>query len=278
MKKKMIFAIIILLVFYLVSPFIPSLFKSRGYDEDARRRMHVTAHRGGASLGPENTLSCIEQGIEAGADAIEVDIHMTKDGQLIVCHDQTVDRTTNGHGSICDMTLAEIQRLKVVDANGDLTDEHLPTLAEVLELIDGRCQLLLEIKRTGSLYQGIEQKAIDEICRHDAEAWTVWQSFNDSVLENLHAIDPKLRLEKLIVVKFVGLPVIFDVGLNTFNFEKYSYVASFNICDKALTQSFIDEVHAHGKEVKVWTLEDVASAISWPVDGVITNRPDDWKR
>ena len=274
----MIFAIVILLVVYLACPFLPSLFKSRGYDEVARRQLHVTAHRGGASLGLENTLSCIERGIAAGADAVEVDIHMTKDGQLIVCHDQTVDRTTNGHGAICDMTLAEIQRLKVVDADGTPTDEHLPTLAEVLELIAGRCQLLLEIKRTGTLYQGIEQKAVDEIRRHDAEAWTVMQSFNDSVLENLHVLDPKLRLEKLFVAKLAGLPVIIDVGLSTFSFDKYSYVASFNVFVKALSQSFIDEAHAHGKEVKAWTLEDAASAPAWPVDGIITNRPDDWKK
>lgn len=268
----------VLSVAYLLSPFLPSLFVGKGYDEATIKKMHIVGHRGGASLGLENTLSCIERGIEAGADAIEVDIHLTKDGQLLVCHDQTVDRTTNGKGKICDLTLAEIQQLKVVDADGRQTEEHLPTLDEVLTLVDGRCQLLVEIKRTGTLYQGIEQKTIDEIRRHDAEAWTVMQSFNDSVLENLHALDPKVRLEKLIVAKFTGLPVILDVGLTRFSFEKYSYVASFNVFSRALSQSFIDSAHAHGKEVKAWTLEDVASAPSWPVDGIITNRPDDWKK
>lgn len=277
-KKMLLILIFVLSVVYLISPFLPSLFVSKGYNKATIKKMQIVAHRGGASLGLENTLSCIKRGIEAGADAIEVDIHLTKDGQLLICHDQTVDRTTNGKGKICDLTLDEIQQLKVVDSNGQLTDEYLPTLDEVLTLVDGRCQLLVEIKRTGTIYQGIEQKTIDEIRRHDAKAWTVLQSFNDNVLENLHVLDPNARLEKLIVAKFTGLPVIFDLGLTRFSFKKYSYVTSFNVFSWALNQSFINEAHAHGKEVKAWTLEEVSSAPSWPVDGIITNRPDDWKK
>ena len=279
-KRKTMTALIIILALlvYLTLPFLPSLFVGRGYDDSDLKRMQIVGHRGGASLGPENTLNCIERGMKAAADAIEVDIHLTKDGQLLVCHDQTVDRTTNGKGRICDLTLAETRQLRIVDADGQLTDEHLPTLDEVLTLVGGRCQLLVEIKRTGTLYQGIEQKTVDEIRRHDAQAWVVMQSFNDDVLENLHAIDPKLRLEKLLVAKLPGLPVIIDVGLSVFNFDKYRHVASFNVYNRALSQSFINEVHAHGKEVKAWTLEDVASAPAWPVDGIITNRPDNWRR
>ena len=273
----MILALVIVVLVYLVSPFLPSMFKARGYNSAAVGAMQIVGHRGGAALGPENTLTCIERGIAAGADAIEVDIHLTKDGQLLVCHDQTVDRTTNGNGKICNMTMDDISRIKVVDAQGRLTDEHLPTLDEVLSLVDGRCLLLIEIKRTGNLYQGIEQKTIDEIRRHDAEAWTVVQSFNDSVLDNLHAIDPKVRLEKLFIAKLPGLPVIIDVGLTRFSFKKYSHVASFNIFAGALNQSLIDDIHRHGKEVKAWTLEEVASAPAWNIDGIITNRPDDWK-
>ena len=74
----------------------------------------IIAHRGGALLGTENSLSCIEKGIATGADMVEVDLHLTADKQIVVCHDQKVDRTTNGKGRIEEMTLAEIQKLRLL--------------------------------------------------------------------------------------------------------------------------------------------------------------------
>ena len=276
--KKMIWILIILLVpiLYVATAFVPSFLAERGYLREELRDFTVVGHRGGASLGPENTLTCIERGIEAGAEMIEIDIHLTKDGQLIVCHDQTVDRTTDGHGRIRDLTLAEIKRLHVV-YQGKTTDETLPTLDEVLDLVDGRCDLLIEIKRTGNIYQGIEQKMLETVRAHNAKSWVVVQSFNDSVLENTHRLDPSVRLEKLIVMKFPGLPFIFDTSFSRFSFEKYSYIESFNFFYGAVNRSLIDDIHAHKREVKLWTLEERSKAPHWPIDGIITNRPDDWQ-
>lgn len=276
--KKMIWILIILLVpiLYVATAFVPSFLAERGYLRDELGNFTVVGHRGGASLGPENTLTCIERGIEAGAEMIEIDIHLTKDGQLIVCHDQTVDRTTDGRGRIRDLTLAEIKRLHVV-YQGKTTDETLPTLDEVLDLIDGRCDLLIEIKRTGDIYQGIEQKMLETVRAHNAKSWVVVQSFNDSVLENTHRLDPSVRLEKLIVLKFPGLPFIFDTSFSRFSYEKYSYIESFNFFYGAVNRSLINDIHAHKREVKLWTLEERSKAPHWPIDGIITNRPDDWQ-
>jgi glycerophosphoryl diester phosphodiesterase len=276
-KKWIIAGSALLILGYIVLALIPNIFVRKMIDPEKLKNMQIVAHRGGAGIGLENTLSCIEKGIASGANMIEIDIHLTKDGHLLVCHDQTVDRTTNGKGKIREMTLDEIRKLNVVDAEGNLTDEHLPTLAEVLELINARAVLLIEIKRTKKIYQGIEQKMVDEIEKFQAASWVVVQSFNDSVLENINAINPELRLEKLLFCKFFGIPVIYDGTLSGFTFTKYSYVSSFNIFYQAASPSFIKTIHRQGKEVKIWTLNEPEKAPDLPVDGIITDRPDLWK-
>lgn len=276
-KKGIGILVVILIVTYIILTVIPNMFVKKGIDSAKVEKLQIVAHRGGAGIGLENTLSCIEKGIGSGADAIEVDIHLTKDGHILICHDESVDRTTNGKGKIRDLNLSEIREFRVVDADGNNTDEHLPTLGEVMSLVDGRTKLLVEIKRTGDIYQGLEQKLLDEIIQYEASSWVVIQSFNDSVLENIYQLNQGLRLEKLFFFKFPGLPFIFDGGVSKFSFEKYNYVSSFNIFYQAATCGLIDDIHKQGKEVKIWTLDDPESTPDLPVDGIITDRPDLWK-
>jgi glycerophosphoryl diester phosphodiesterase len=227
-------------------------------------------------MAPENSLECIEKGVQTGADMIEIDIHMTKDGELVVCHDQTIDRTTNGSGKIAELTLEEIRRFYIIDKNGNKTTQQLPTLDDVLQLVNGRCKMLIEIKRTKNLYQGIEKKLLDAIERHHASTWVVVQSFNDSVLGTLHQLDSSVRLEKLIIFKLLWLPVIFDGTFSSFSYEKYSYISSFNFHYLGITPSLLKDIHAHGKEMKVWTLEGPKNWKGYPVDGIITDLPNLW--
>lgn len=265
------------IVGYAGVSFLPGLIYKKGYTAQEIKRLIVVGHRGGAGLGPENTLLAIERGIQAGADMIEIDIHQTKDGKVVVCHDQSIDRTTTGTGLIRDLTLKEIRATRIVDENGNVTNQTIPTLDEVLDLINGRVKLLVEIKRTQDIYQGIEQQLVDAINAHNAGSWVVAQSFNDSVLENLHAISPDLRLEKLWVGKFAGLGTGFDINFSKYDLEKYSYVSSFNFFYLAVTRSMIDQLHQHGIQVKIWTVKGPEDTPHLPVDGIITNYPDLWK-
>ena len=279
-NKKWVTALVtvVVVVCYLILTIVPNMFAQKGLDPDnAKKIKYIVAHRGGADIGLENTLSCIEKGITYGANMVEIDIHLTKDGYLLVCHDETVDRTTNGKGKIRDKTLDELRKLRVVDAKGNVTDEHLPTLDEVLDLVNGRVELLVEIKQPKKKYQGIEQILIDEIEKYNALSWVVVQSFDDSVLENIHAINPQQRLEKLIICKFPGLPFIIDGKISKFSFEKYKHISSFNIFYMSATSNFIKKIHNQGKEVKVWTLKGTEKVRNKPVDGIITDRPDLWK-
>lgn len=213
---------------------------------------------------------------------IETDIHLTKDRKIVVCHDQTIDRTTNGKGKIREMTLEEIRRFRIVDADGNLTDQQIPTLDEVFDLMlqtrasGNPCRLLVEIKRTNKIYQGIEELLLQKIEDCQAKDWVVVQSFNDFALEHIHQLDPTIRLEKLFFLKLPGLPFVIDwFHLSYFSYEKYSYISSFNMCYMWLTRSFLRDIRRHGKEVKIWTLEGT-DAPHFDVDGIITNRPDLW--
>lgn len=95
-RKWLLYAIPLFLIIYLAGPVVLHLVNEWGYNKKDLEHMEIIAHRGGASIGPENTLACYKKGIEAGADIVEIDIHLTKDGKLIICHDQSIDRTTNG--------------------------------------------------------------------------------------------------------------------------------------------------------------------------------------
>lgn len=277
--KKCIYVISIILFFliiYTTMPYIVNFFADKENLPTENHKMLIVGHRGGAGMAPENSLQCIEKGIQTGADMIEIDIHLTKDGELVVCHDQTIDRTTTGTGKIAEMTLNEIRKFHIVDKNGEETDEKIPTLDEVLKLINGRCRLLIEIKRTNNLYQGIEQKLLESIKAHHASQWIIVQSFNDSVLETLHALDHTVRLEKLVIFKLQWIPVIFDGTFTYFSLKKYHYISSFNFHYRAITPALLKKIHAQGKEVKIWTLEEPNNWKACPVDGIITDRPDLW--
>lgn len=252
------------------------IFCSCSKAKENNKNMIVIAHRGGSMLGNENTLSCITEGIASGADMIEIDVHQTLDNKIVVCHDPTIDRTTNGTGCIEKMTLEQIKSFLIIDKNGKVTNERIPTLEEVLEHINGRCKILLEIKRKKTQYEGIEANVLKILQKHNALEYTIIQSFNDIVLANTHCLNPSIRLEKLIIFKFGNL--IFDGTFTTFSWKKYEYIKSFNFHYRFLTKGFLKKIHSHGKQSKVWTVNNIKHKPTIPVDGIITDCPNLFKK
>lgn len=228
--------------------------------------MRIIAHRGGAGLGCENTLACIEKGLACSrADMVEIDVHLTRDGEVVVCHDPDVDRTTDGKGMIEDLTLQEIKSLHIKDSDGKTTSYRIPTLREVLTRIGSRAEVLLEIKRSDNRDDGLEKACLDIIRECGAYGRVTVQSFNDIVLERFHAMDPSIKLEKLLFVRpFCWKEV-----------EEKPYIASYNIFRLGLvTRRFVEKMHARGKEIKVWTLQTPEQFHADNLDGIITDRPD----
>lgn len=234
----------------------------------------VIAHRGGALLRNENTLSAFEHAIELQCDYIELDVHLSKDGELIVCHDPRIDRTTNGSGAIEDMTLDEIRRYRISDFRShQSTDEWLPTLSEVLALVDHRCRILLEIKRSREdQYPGIEQKVVQMLRDYAPQSEYIVQSFDNRVIETIHELDSTIRVEKLLFCMLPG-GKCFDGHFSRFSVQSHPYCRSVNICWLFAGKRLVRSLHEQGVEVKVWTVNRW-SQVPEGADAVITNRPD----
>jgi glycerophosphoryl diester phosphodiesterase len=140
----------------------------------------LAAHRGGAALWPENSLLAFRNAIALGADFIEFDVHLSKDGELVVIHDPTLERTTTGAGPVKDRTVAELKALRLKDRTGAVTGETVPTLDEVVAVAaQGKRRMLLEIKvdAARARYPGIEEKVLALLDRHGMAPSTVVMAF-----------------------------------------------------------------------------------------------------
>lgn len=278
-----IITILTLVIVYVGSIFVQPFFYAHGYDKKTIAGKLIIGHRGGAGIGAENSLTCLKRGIDTGADMIEIDLHQTQDSIIVVNHDPTVNRTTNGSGTIAKMTYEEISQLRIVSKEGDVTDDHIATFEEILELFanergKGRdVKLLVEIKYPfKNAYNGIEKRMLDLINAYNAKNWVVIQSFADDVIEKVHELDPTIRVEKLLICKLPFLPYIVDgMRITRFSYEKYHYVSSFNFYYLGLSHSMIADIHKQGKEVKMWTIDELDAPLM-DVDGIITDRPDIW--
>jgi glycerophosphoryl diester phosphodiesterase len=161
--------------------------------------MQIFAHRGSSGTRPENTLPAFAEAVRIGTDGIELDVQLTKDQQLIVMHDETVDRTTDGKGAIIDKTLAEIKKLNAGSwFNDHYSSTKVPTLKEVVDLLVARNYrgiLGIELKTDKEAYPGIEEK-VSELMTSQQWPFTYWySSFNVSTLERIHVLEPTTRID-----------------------------------------------------------------------------------
>ncbi len=205
-------------------------------------------HRGAAGHAPENTLLSIETALSLGVDMVEVDVHRSRDGHLIVMHDERVDRTTNGSGYIRDLTLCELQKLR----------PGVPTLAEILRAVKGRSALMIEMKVRGVAYD------VFEMARG---AQVYYASFLHSELLRIRELDPDARTIALIDAVPV-LPAAFALDARA---------THAGIAFDSLESNFVAALHSAGIAVFTWTVDDprdIAHARSLGVDGLISNFPD----
>jgi glycerophosphoryl diester phosphodiesterase len=249
-----------------VADAIPSLPQTRGVPQNPApslsepgasgvkrgRTPLVIAHRGGAAEAPENTLAAFRNALRAHADWSELDIVLSRDGHLMVIHDDTVDRTTNGHGRVEDMTFEQLRRL---DAG---RGEHVPTLEETLALPGSR--LVIELKRT-SRPDALAESTVAAIRLARAHGRVIIASFETDLLRRVHAIDPSIPL-----LGFVGderaLAPMLELPLEVLG-------VSSNVVEAALASG-------GGHAVWAWTIQDPPQArqlVQHGVDGIITDKP-----
>lgn len=223
----------------------------------------VIAHRGGPAYAPENTLAAFRHALTLGVDWLEMDVQMTREGELIVIHDETVDRTTNKQGWVKELTLAQIRAL---DAG---KGEQVPTFAEVITLAkEAGVKLLPEVK-SPHLYPGIEAKVVQAVVEADYVAQTVIQSFDPQALSRIKALNPAIR-----VCRLYG-PGTFSLGQPQPNEAEF-------LCPMAemviLNPWMIKQAHMAGRPVFVWfgLIEHplvMRFLLALGVDGLIVDDP-----
>ncbi len=277
---RILLAIIALIVVgMLVSPGAPR----KAYFENAPRPL-VIAHQGGDGLWPSNTLFAFEHAAELGVDVLEMDIHMTKDGIIVISHDKTVDRLTDGEGLIKEKTLAEIQSFDAAYDWSPLDDGAefpyrgqgitIPTLDSVFERFPDY-RMNIEIKQAEP---SIAQPFCDLIRKHDMENKVLIASFNDDALVEFREICPGIATSgsRGQIKTFVYLHLAFLGRLYPPNFS----AVQVPIEDSGITilnSRFVNVAHARGLWVDAWTIDDPAEMkmlIDIGVDGIITDRPD----
>lgn len=243
----------------------------------------IIAHRGASGLTPENTLAAFEKAIEIGVDRIEMDLRQTIDGEVVVLHDKTLKRTTNGWGSVRKLSLNKLKRYSAGSwFHYDYSAEKIPTFREVLEHVNGRSTLLLEIKDGSPYHHGIEKNVIDLINEYNAHEWCIVQSFNDKVLKNFRALAGlNSDVQKLFEIV---IPVAPFYGGSKFTYKSvrsYDFAQEVNVNYKNVTPLVVRKIHKMRKKINVWTVNheyDMKLFIEWGVDGIITDYPDRLKK
>jgi glycerophosphoryl diester phosphodiesterase len=234
-------------------------------------KVYAIAHRGFSAAAPENTLSAFEKALEYNPDMIECDVRRTKDGHLIVIHDATVDRTTNGKGAVAGMTLAELQKL---DAGSwfslDFAGERIPTLNEVLDLIkDSSTNLIIEVKEEhteGQVASAVREKQMSD--------QVMIASFHYSVGVHLRELAPNIAF---IPLKWLA--------------EKADHCEAVRVADEAaaingsllginytaISPAMVKATHAANLQLMAWTVDDetdMRNLVEMGVDAIASNRID----
>lgn len=244
----------------------------------------IIAHRGASGYAPENTMAAFELAERLGADFIELDIRMSKDGELVVIHDKTVDRTTNKAGSVHNYTLRELQGMDAGSFfSAKYSDETIVTLEEVMYRFAGRIGILIEIKDP-QLYPGIEEKLAKMVRRYEliqdiagigvsdsvqGVEGIIIQSFDFGSVRRMHTLLPDIPVAVLIHADQHPLT---DKTLD----ELASYASSINISHDLLDEALVREIHDRNRKVMAWTIRndrDMERMKELGVDGIITDFP-----
>ena len=286
-RKKIMLAIVgIILAVAIVLRLLAKPAPEAGYYTNPRPEVMVIAHQGGDGAWPGDTMYAFEKAVEIGADVLEMDAHITKDGEIVLMHDEKVDRTTDGSGLIEDLTLAELKQLDA--AYKWSTDDgqtfpyrgqgiQVPTLRELFEKFPDM-RYVIEIKLTKN---PINKPLCNLIREMNMQERVVVASFHDDAMAMFRATCPEVATSasRSEVTRFVILGKVFLSGWDTPQYQSlqvpWEKSESKNI--PIMTARFIREAHAKNLHVEPWTVDNpelMKQYIQWGVDGIMTDRPD----
>jgi glycerophosphoryl diester phosphodiesterase len=237
---------------------------------------YLIAHRGLSAKAPENTLSAFVSASEyKGIDMIELDVRLTKDEEVIVLHDRTLQRTSTGNGPARNYTLEEIKRF---DAGSwfhpKYSGERIPTLKEVMQRIGGKLWVDIELKSDWLHREPsglLEEKVLDVVQQSGMEDRVMFSSFNHQCLANI-------KRKRSSAVTGVLFDFLHDFGHLPSKLAERADAAVFKCATRELTRRMVDDAHKHDISVYVYTLNSVQGAqrmLAFGVDGILSNNADD---
>lgn len=221
----------------------------------------VFAHRGGSKIGPENTIEAFDRGLAAGADGLELDVHLSRDSVVVVHHDRLLDRTTRASGPVASRSAAE------------LTDAGVPSLREVLERYPGT-RIIIELKVPGT---ALARAVVDEVRRAGAVEQVCLGSYSATALWAVRSAAPEIESSACrFEVRMALYRSWVHLSPGRVRYQAFQ-VPETSGTTRVVSPRFVNLAHQAGLRVEVWTVdapEDIRRLLDWGVDGIISDRPD----
>ncbi|WP_195694613.1 glycerophosphodiester phosphodiesterase [Priestia megaterium] len=237
------------------------------------RKVDNVAHRGASAYTPENTIAAFDKAVEMKADYIEIDVQRSKDGKLVVIHDTTVDRTTDGSGKVGNLTFEELGNLDAGGWKGEqFAGAQIPTFDEILDRYHGKIGILIELKAP-ELYPGIEENVAKKLKERNLDKpqneKIIVQSFNHNSMKKMNKLLPKVP---------IGVLTSSSADTTEQALQEFStYADYFNPSYGIVTPDLVNQVHSLGMKIGSWTVRSQEAAnflLDVGVDAIITDYPD----
>ncbi|MGN0465753.1 MAG: glycerophosphodiester phosphodiesterase [Lachnospiraceae bacterium] len=232
-------------------------------------KTEIFAHRGASKYAPENTMAAFILAHKQGADGIELDVHLTKDGEIVVIHDETINRVSNGKGKIRDYTLEELRKFSFHNHMEEYENVEIPTLREVLKWAKPwNMKVNIELKTGVYWYPQIEEKVVRMVQEEEMEKSVIYSSFNHYSISKVQQLAPEAKTAYLYS----------DIILNVEKYAKKNGVHGLHpaLCHVKM-EGFLEKYQKSGLDVRVWTVnkeKDMERLIKAQVTALITNKPD----
>lgn len=230
--------------------------------------MQIWAHRGASGYAPENTLEAFDLAIKQGADGIELDVQVSRDGELVVIHDERIDRVSNGNGWVKDFTLAELKKFYFNKTKPEYKKTRVATLKDVYALLkETNVMINVELKTGLFFYKGIEEKTLDLSAKLGMEDRVIYSSFNHYSVLLVKKLQREAKTGFLVMDGAIDLPQYV---------KQHSVDALHSGAYHLRYPGLIESCKQMGIAIRVWNVrdEDVCVCEALGVDAVITNYPD----
>ncbi len=236
----------------------------------------VWAHRGASGwdkqYAPENTMLAFEKAVQMEADGIELDVQLTRDGEIVICHDEKIDRTSDGSGWLKDYTLKELKQFSFSKPHPEYGKVEIPTLSELFAMMKGNdLTINIELKTGLIYYDNLEKKVLDLACTMGMEDRILYSSFNHYSLQKLKSINPKASIGLLCGNDFINIPT-YPQKLNAIAINPHISIA---------TEAYTTKCHQHDLAVNVWVVDSLVEMkrmVGLGVDAFFTDCPDNGRK